>query len=192
MNDEDLGLPKPEDYDGDSFCALDYLTGEYATARTLEEAIDIRGARAFLRNVAPDDFINDDPHDTEKIGIAELWSSSTWREGEVERDVARERSASSLKENDLLELRPCSEAVREWGYRFHLADGSVTPYEPYHDYDDLLFQRNLKNLAGGERLICRVRSVSRFGENGIDVDPAFCWRVYSCKVTVYRDRSALT
>lgn len=66
MNDEDLGLPKPEDYDGDSFCALDYLTGEYATARTLEEAIDIRGARAFLRNVAPDDFINDDPHDTEK------------------------------------------------------------------------------------------------------------------------------
>lgn len=189
MNDEDLGLPTPKDYDGDCFNALEYLTGDYAVARTLEEAIDIRGTKAFLRNVTPDDFIDDAPHGIEKVGIAELWASSTWREGETERDVTRERLANSLKESDLLEVRPCSKDVAGWGYRFYLADGSATPYEPYHDYDDQLFQRTLESLAGGEKLICRVKSASCFGGNGIDDDPAFCWRVYSCKVTVYRDRS---
>ena len=100
-----------------------------------------------------------------------------------------ERSAASLKEGDLLEVRPCSEDISEWGYRFHLADGSTVPYGPYHDYDDQLFQKALENLNGGEWLACRVREVSCFGEDGIEDDPEFCWRVYSCKVTVCRGGS---
>lgn len=56
--------------------------------------------------------------------------------------------------------------------------------------DDQLFQGALENLRGGEWLACRVREVSCFGEDGIDDDPEFCWRVYSCKVTVYRGGSA--
>ena len=167
----------------------DYKTEEYAEARTLEEAIAIRGAKAFLRDVTPDDFLDDAPLGVKKIGIADLWSESTWEEGETERDVDLERSAASLKEGDLLEVRPCSEDISEWGYRFHLADGSTVPYEPYHDYDDQLFQKALENLNGGEWLACRVREVSCFGEDGIEDDPEFCWRVYSCKVTVCRGGS---
>lgn len=189
MSDEELGLPRPERYEGERFSVEDYKTEEYAEARTLEEAIAIRGAKAFLKDVAPDDFLDDAQLGVEKIGIADLWSDSTWEEGETERDVTLERSAASLKEGDLLEVRPCSEDISEWGYRFHLADGSTVPYTPYHDYDDQLFQRAIESLGAGEWLACRVREVSCFGEDSIDDNPEFCWRVYSCKVTVYRGGS---
>lgn len=189
MNDEELGLPRPEKYEGEQFTVEDYKTEEYAEARTLEEAIAIRGVKAFLRDVTPDDFLDDAPLGVEKIGIADLWSDSTWKEGETERDVDLERSAASLKEGDLLEVRPCSKDISEWGYRYHLADGSTVPYTPYHDYDDQLFQGALENLRSGEWLACRVRELSCFGEDGINDDPGICWRVYSCKVTVYRGGS---
>lgn len=190
MNDEELGLPRPKKYEGERFSALDYMTEEYAEARTLGEAIAIRGAKAFLRDVAPDDFLDDAPLGAVKIGIADLWADSTWEKGETERNVDLERSAASLKAGDLLKVCPCSEDISEWGYRFHLADGSTVPYEPYHDYDDQLFEDALENLRCGEWLACRVRETSCFGEDGIEGEPNFCWRVYSCKVTVYRGGSA--
>ena len=71
MNDEELGLPRPEKYEGEQFSVEDYKTEEYAEARTLEEAIAIRGAKAFLRDVTPDDFL-DAPLGVQKIGIADL------------------------------------------------------------------------------------------------------------------------
>lgn len=189
MNDEELGLPRPKKYEGERFTVEDYMTEEYAQARTLEEAIAIRGTKAFLNDVTPEDFMDDTPLGVEKIGIADLWSDSTWKEGETERDVDLERSAASLKRGDLLKVLPCSEDVSEWGYRFHLTDGSAVPYTPFHDYDDQLFHRAIENLGSGEWLVCRVREVSCFGEDGINDDPKFCWRVYSCKVTVYRGGS---
>lgn len=190
MNDEEFGLPRPQKYQGERFSALDYKTEEYAEAQTLEEAIAIRGAKAFFRDITPDDFLDEAPLGAEKIGIADLWADSTWEKGVTERNVGLERSAASLKEGDLLEVRPCSEDISARGYRFHLADGTTLPYEPYHDYDDQLFEDALENLCSGEWLACRVREVSCFGEDGIEVDPKFCWRVYSCKVTVYRGGSA--
>ena len=78
-----------------------------------------------------------------------------------------ERSAASLKEGNLLEVRPCSEDISEWDYRFHLTDGSTVPCEPHHDYDDQLLQGALENPRGGEWLACRVREVSCFGEAGL-------------------------
>lgn len=186
MNDEELGLPEPQKYDGDKFDVTDYLTEEYADAKTLEEAIDIRGTKAFLRDVGPDDFSDDNPLGPKKVGFAELWAESTWTKGVDDRNVSLERSAASLKEGDLLEVRPCSEDISEWGYRFHFDDGTVAPYTPYHDYDDQFFQRAVGELRDGEQLTCRVRELSCFGEDGVAPDPEFCWRVYSCKVTVYR------
>ena len=68
-------------------------------------------------NGGSNDFLDDAPLGAEKIGIADLWPDSTWEEGEAERDVDLERSAASLKEGDLLEVRPCSKGISEWGYR---------------------------------------------------------------------------
>ena len=190
MNDEELGLPRPQKYQGERFSAWDYKTEEYAETQTLEEAIALRGAKAFFRDVTPDDFLYEAPSGAEKIGIADLWADSTWEKGKTERNVGLEMSAASLKEGDLLKVFPCSEDISEWGYRFHLADGSTVPYEPYHDYDDQLFEDVLENLRSDEWLACRVRETSCFGEDGIEGEPNFCWRVYSCKVTVYRCGSA--
>lgn len=44
----------------------------------------------------------------------------------------------------------------------------------------------LDDLSENERLICQVRDTTCCGEDGIDIDPSFHWRVYTCKVTVYR------
>ena len=59
MNDEELGLSTPKKYEGEQFSVLDYGTKEYADAQTLDKAIAIRGAKAFLRDVTPDDFSDD-------------------------------------------------------------------------------------------------------------------------------------
>lgn len=160
MNDEELGLPRPKKYEGERFSVLDYNTEEYAEARTLEEAIAIRGAKAFLRDVTPDDFLDNTLPGAKKIGIVDLWVDSTWEKDVTERNVDLERSAASLKEGDLIKVRPCSEDISGWGYRFHLADGTTLPYEPYHDYDGQLFEDALENLFSGEWLACRVREVS--------------------------------
>ncbi len=185
-DDEELGLPTPQKVDVKQIDIPNYASKEYADARTLEEAIALRGIKAFLENLSPSDFTENGPLGATKIGIAELFLDSTWEVGETERDVGRERLAISVKEGDLLEVRTCSDSLSDWGYRFHLADGTALPYEPFHDYDDQLFLQALEGLSEGERLVCRVEGVSCFGENGISADPEFCWRIYSCKVTVYR------
>ena len=61
MNDEELGLPRQEKYEGGQFTVEDYKTEEYAGARTLGEAIAIRGVKAFLKDVTPGDFLDDAP-----------------------------------------------------------------------------------------------------------------------------------
>ena len=186
MNDEELGLPTPKRYEGEFSSIEEYFTEEYSDAQTLEEAIALRGAKAFFKNVNPEDFLNVAFPGFVKIGIADLWADSTWEEGMSERNVDLEKLAASLKEGDLFEVRPWPENIHDWSYGFHLINGSMLPYTPYHDYDDQFFENALETLRVNEKIICRVRKVSCYGENGIKCDPEFCWRVYVCSVTVYR------
>ena len=60
------------------------------------------------------------------------------------------------------------------------------PYTPYHDYDDMNIEKWLGELFPQEILACKVDSVACFGQDGVPPDPDFCWRVYDCKVTVYK------
>ena len=55
------------------------LSDEYADARNLNEAIDMRGQKAFAQSVTPDDFRDASPDNMTKVGIAELWAESTCR-----------------------------------------------------------------------------------------------------------------
>ena len=59
-NDES-GLPKPQEYDRPYFDVFDYLSDEYADARNLNEAIEIRGQKAFAQSMTPDDFNDASP-----------------------------------------------------------------------------------------------------------------------------------
>ena len=185
-NDES-GLPEPQKYDRPYFDVFDYLSDEYADARNLNEAIDIRGQKAFAQSVTPDDFNDASPDNMTKLGIAELWAESTWNDGRSTRNIALERSVAGIQEGDMLEIRRCSEEINPWGYSFHRVDDGVTlPYTPYHDFDDRFLSRILDGMSENERLICQVRDTTCYGEDGIDIDPSFHWRVYTCKVTVYR------
>lgn len=181
------GLPIPKRFDGPFFDVRDYDTGKYAEASTLEQKIAMRGQEAFANSVTPEDFTEDRFENAEKIGIAELWAESTWMEGETQRNVDLEKRASGLKEGDMLEVKRCAAEVSEWEYAFYLPSGEPLPYTPFHDYDDQFFSQALDSCRIGEHLVCRVRNVTCFGEdNSVPVDPGFCWRVYSCKVVVYR------
>lgn len=52
-------LPSPIPFSGEHFTVLDYLSDEYAAAETLEDAIKMRGQKAFFQTVAPEDFAPD-------------------------------------------------------------------------------------------------------------------------------------
>lgn len=186
---DEHGLPLPEPYTGPTDNALDYFTDAYAGAITLGDAIEMRGQNAFAHEVTPEDFVEGPSPRETVVGIAELWAESTWHEGETERDVELERSVAAIQEGDIIEVHHCPWSVNERGYVFTLPGGKTLPYEPYHDYDDGFLTRALDECAYGERLICRVRSViCNGGDNDVPCDPGFCWRVYSCKVTVMRRR----
>lgn len=185
-NDES-GLPKPQEYDRPYFDVFDYLSDEYADARNLNEAIEIRGQKAFAQNVTPDDFGDASLNGMAKVGIAELWAESRWNDGRSTRNIALEQFTADIHEGDMLEIRRCPEEISPWGYSFHRVDDDITlPYTPYHDFDDRFLSRMLDDLSENERLICQVRDTICYGEDGIDIDPSFHWRVYTCKVTVYR------
>lgn len=190
------GLPIPTPYEGEAFSVLDYQSGEYAEADNLDEAIAMRGKKAFFKMVTPQDF-EPLPAEVTRLGIAELWAQSTWDAFEAEeRNVAEEASANLAPGNVLtlgripVEL-PDSQnwgEIEDLGFGFY-HDGEFLPFTPYHDYDQQLFIDAIKTLGHGEWIECAVRSATC---NGGDCDPndefGFCWRVYSCEVTVYKVR----
>lgn len=163
------------------------LSDEYADARNLNEDIDMRGQKAFAQSVTPDDFGDASLNGMAKVGIAELWAESRWNDGRSTRNIALEQFTADIHEGDMLEIRRCPEEISPWGYSFHRVDDDIMlPYTPYHDFDDRFLSRMLDDLSENERLICQVRDTTCYGEDGIDIDPSFHWRVYTCKVTVYR------
>lgn len=184
---DEHGLPLPKRYDAPPWDVREYLTDTYAEAKTLGEAIEMRGQDAFVHEVDPADFSDDgEPFET-KIGIAELWAESTWREGISKRDIELERAVATIQAGDLIEIRACPATQDELGFQFCLPNGEPLPYSPYHDYDEQFLNRAFKGCRAHEHLVCRVRSVECYGgNNDAPVDPLFCWRVYTCKVTVFR------
>ena len=193
-DEEKFGLPQPKKYEGECFNVFDYISYS-PEAKSLEEAIEMRGYEAFIGSVEPGDFSAGFDNNAEKLGIAELWFQSTWHEGTSQRDLRLEQTVASIKEGDMLEMCPCSKETSEWGYLFKDSCGNNLPFQPYHDFDDIFFRKTIasviaKAIVAGkpvERIRCRVRGCDCFGEDGgVPVDPTFNWRVYSCKVTVYK------
>ena len=182
---DEFDLPLPKKYDSPRWDAREYLTDTYAEAKTLEEAIEMRGQDAFAREIEPADF-DDDIHAHEiRLGLAELWADSTWNEGISQRNTELERIVAAIQPGDLIEVR--QSPAQEGDFEFFLPNGNPLPYTPYHDYDYQFFARAFSECKPEERPACRVRSVECYGgNNDAPEDPAFCWRVYSCKVTVFK------
>lgn len=196
---DECGLPIPSKPNPEPFTVRDYYhSDEYSEAVTIDEAIAIRGRKAFFRDLSPDDF-GDAPNDgVTKVGIAELWSQSTWRvDIEDSRDVAMEHLAAQVEEGDVLFVGglpddlPQGEnwnEVEEHGFGFWQG-GTLLPFTPFHDYDQDVFFEAIDHLGPNEFLECVVRGTSCVGKDGEPVDQDFRWRVYSCKVTIYRVRA---
>lgn len=180
-------LPDPKPYDGPCFNALDYKGPRYAEAKTLQEAIEMRGADAFFEQVCADDFMQNNQEIGVMLGFADFWAQSTWSKAMPDtRDVEQEQVANSLNEGDLLEIKRCSSDVSDWEMAVYTMDGRLLPYDPFHDYDYAALNRWLDELDLGERLLCQVKKVTCYGEDGVRPDPDFCWRIYSCSTRVFR------
>lgn len=189
-------LPSPIPFSGEHFTVLDYLSDEYAAAETLEDAIKMRGQKAFFQTVAPEDFAPDTKKIT-KLGISELWFQSTWNISEENsRNIEEEQLIAGLNENDVFVLgrTPQEEdknqnwiEINDLGFGFY-KDGQLLPFTPGHDYELLMFEDIIKTLQPGEWIECLVRDSSCYGGDAGDVpvDPDFCWRIYVCEVTVYK------
>lgn len=195
----DADLPTPEPYTGPRFDIFDYLSDEYAGARTLDGAIEMRGDRAFAESVEPEDF-SDLPEGVERLGIASLWSQSTFSPDYGDRDFAVERLANSPRKGDLLFASPLPPEMKierggtwseidDWGFGFFTPGGVLLPFACFHDYDLNLLLEALLTLERGQVIACTVRNSTCNGaddEGADDESPGFGWRVYSCEVTVFR------
>lgn len=191
------GLPLPMPYEGKPFSVLDYQSEEYAAATNIDDAIAMRGEKAFFEKVRPEDF-DVLPQGVERLGISELWMQSTWYDDEEDgRNINDELSACLTVGDVLVVGRIPSELPdgQNWGEIQDLGFGfyhgaKFLPYTPYHDYDQQLFLNAIKGLGPGEWIECLVREANCNGGDAGDVedDLDFCWRVYSCEIVVFKVR----
>lgn len=197
---DEFGLPQPAPFElhEKPFTVLDYLSEEYAEASNLSEAIALRGHKAFLDKVAPEDFGKGLPEGLTKLGFATLWSQSTWSDSYPdERDVELERMAYNISKGDLLVLGnapdnfPQGSEQQNWleiedlGFAF-FCKGELVPYTPYHDYDQDFFFEAIQKLHPHEFIVCTVEEARCTGGDGVTPDPEFHWRVYSLDVVVHK------
>lgn len=192
---DEFGLPKAHDYEGPRFTVLDYGSDEYAQAKSLDEAINLRGFKAFVDKVTPSDFADDAPG-VRKVGIAHLWSQSTWESGFEDRDVEHELEALTVEVGDLLTVMPLDYGlthgddqdgleVRDQGFAFFKGE-TMLPYTLYHDYDQSLVFDALLTLDEGQLLAFLVLDNDCTGGDGVPGDEHFCWRVYTPTVEVLK------
>lgn len=184
---DEYGLPVPSPYQGeDDFNALEYYTDEYSAARALDEAIEMRGYKSFAKRVEPEDLAENGARIGAKIGPAELWADFTYPSNDRKAGADREKIADGVREGDELAVFRCSTDVSPWGYVFVDSNGVRLPFEPYHDFDDLFLQRALDSMTLGQELVCVVLETSYHDGSGVPGDPDFTWRVYSCRVMVFK------
>lgn len=197
---DEFGLPQPAPFELPEklFTVLDYLSEEYAEASSLSEAIALRGHKAFLDKVTPEDFGKGLPEGITMLGFASLWSQSTWSDRyPEERNVELERMAYEISKGDVLVLGnvpnnfPVGSEQQNWleiaenGFGFY-HKGVLLPYTPYHDYDLDFFIEAIQKLNPHELIVCTVEEARCMGEDGVTPDPEFHWRVYSLDVVVYK------
>ena len=185
---DEHGLPLPKRYDAPPWDVREYLTDTYAEAKTLGEAIEMRGQDAFAHEVDPADF-SDDGEPFEKLRLA---SPNCGRNPRGEREYQRGISNSNAL------WQPYRQAIllkfaHARQHRTNLASNSACqmgnhyPTPPTMIMTSKYLNRAFKGCRAHEHLVCRVRSVECYGgNNDAPVDPLFCWRVYTCKVTVFR------
>ncbi len=69
-------------------------------------------------------------------------------------------------------------------------DGGLLPFTPHHDYDQDLFldADRLTRVRGSESSASCAPSPAAEGMSGrCPWTPGFCWRAYSCEVSVYKE-----
>lgn len=189
------GLPHPQDYTGPYFSVLEYAAEEYADGKTLDDKIRLRGTKYFAQHVSPEDFDENENESNgsggsqiQKTGFAELWADSTWEKNShvLARNVKLEQLANSVKQSDCLWVIPSVDEKGWLEYSFYTNAEEELPYCPYHDFDDDFFRDAFSTLKPQEAIVCIVQNLNCFGGDGVEADPDFCWRVYDCKVTVYK------
>lgn len=198
---DEHGLPLPEPFAGPCFDIFDYCSPKYAWAKETWKAVASRGIETYADHLVPEDF-EDLPEGFQRLGIASLWSQSTWDSELSNRNLALERAANSVRTGDLLVVSPFPAGtrlggrsgtwgeIRDLGFGFYTLRHSLLPFCPYYDFDQDLFFEALLTLERGQAIVCAVRSRTCNGgeekEDEIAYAPSFNWRVYSCEVTVLR------
>ncbi len=192
---DEYGLPYPDITGKESFKAFDHYANIVPGFKSRAISVALRGAKAFSENVTPEDFADDDRPNSKSVGIAELWFLSNWTKKDwASRDVGAEKAVTGVSKGDVLFVETAPKDLplnNSWEEVIDLGIGfsngfDFLPYTPYHDYDEKLIVSSLNSLRRGEHLECVVREALIRGCDGVPVDPNFCWRLYSCKVTVYK------
>lgn len=205
-----LSNPKPSE--GPYFDAREYLLDEYYTGTdenglpnlddfanmvetgvidvpNLDQRIEMRGFRERLDRLTAADFEEQGLQNGIDLRItsADLWADITWYATETEYDddmEEEEKLIADIKEGDTLAVRLSDE--ENWMEPVFLNEGGVKlPLSPYHDYDQLEFEKLMPLAEDGWILSCVVTGVEVFGGTSEPADPDFNWRVCQITTDVY-------
>ena len=205
-------LPNPKPYDGPYFDARDYLLDEYYTGTdenglpnlddfarmvetgviavpNLDQRIEMRGFRERLDRLTIADFEERGLRNGIDLRItsADLWACITWYSTETEYDDGleeEEQLIANVKEGDTLAVQLSDE--EGWVEPVFLnEEGVKLPLSPYHDYDQLEFEKLMPLAEDDWILSCVVTGVEVFGGTSEPAAPDFNWRVCQITTDVY-------
>ena len=152
----------------------DYFTDPvYASAKTIDQKVVIRGQIHELRHATPEDFERDDPA---YVGRIEIWASSLIGGGPIE--TAHLLAMNSVGVGDKLFAHFESNPNGTKYVQFRDADGTLLPFSPYYDFNSLTLERAFLRLRRSQRIVCEVTEIKAMTGTCAPASPDTTWTVY--------------
>lgn len=140
--------------------ARDYFKDSvYQSARSLDEAIEIRGQLHEIRTSAPQDFDAAPKDGCHRLGQVEIWSSSLIGGGMTE--YAYALAADSVHVGDRLLVVYEGAPTERPDISFVDQDGTVLPFSPYYDFDAQALEGARPYTLFEKQVVCRVKEIRR-------------------------------
>ena len=144
-------------------------------ARSLDEAIEIRGQLHEIRTATPGDFDGNLENRQRHLGRVELWSSSLI--GGVEFQYGFALAADSVHVGDKLSVAYELDSLKRMGFSFIDKDGTVLPFSPYYDFDAQKLERACLQVFPNGQIACLVKKIRRSSGTCAPHDPDCTWTV---------------
>ena len=152
-----------------------FIDPVYKGARSLDEAIEIRGHLHEIRTAAPEDFDGKLENRRRHLGRIELWSSSLI--GGIEFQYGFALAADSVHVGDRLRVAYKPDSLKRMEISFIDQDGTILPFSRYYDFDAQKLEKACLQVFPDGQIVCLVKEIRRSSGTCAPHDPECTWTV---------------